>query len=84
MFYQGAHEMQCALVFTCSYMFLHVLHVFGVFYMFLHVFTCFGQKSGSPIFGVFVKHVVELYSLVKTEHLMFKQAMGQTLPVRDH
>ena len=31
MFYQGAHEMHCALVFTCFYMFLLVLHVWAVF-----------------------------------------------------
>ena len=36
MFYQGAHEMHCALFFSCSYMFLHVL-------------TCFGQKSGRRV-----------------------------------
>ena len=73
------------------YMFLHVLtfferflHVFTCSYMFWAVFTCFGQKSGRPIFGVFVKHVVELCSLVKTEHGVFPQAMGQMLPVREH
>ena len=54
------------------YMFLHV---FTCFYMFfLHVFTCFGQKSGRPILGLFVRLVVELYSLVKTEHVMLPQA----------
>ena len=52
------------------------LHVLAGFYMSLHAFTCFGQKSGRPIFEVFVKHVVELYSLVKTDHLMFPQDHG--------
>ena len=47
-----------------------ILDLFSLFiYMFLHVLTCFGQKSGRPILGVFFKHVVELYSLVKTEHV---------------
>ena len=43
-----------------------VVTCFGRFW---HVLTCSEQKSGRPIFGVFVKHVVELYSLVKTEHV---------------
>ena len=70
--------------FTCSYMFLHVFACFGRFLMFLHVFAYFGQKSGRPVFGVFVKHVVELYNPVKTKHVMFPQAMDQTLSVREH
>ena len=83
MYYQGAYEMHCALdlhVLTCSYMFLHVLGVFLCSYMFLHVLG----KKWSPDFGVFVKHVVELYNPVKTKHVMFPQAMDQTLSVREH
>ena len=40
MFYQGAHEMHCALAFTCSKEFLHDIKCSG---RFLHVFTCFGR-----------------------------------------
>ena len=46
-------------------------------------FTCFGQKSGRPIFGVFFKHVGELYSLVKrdmsTDRLDFEEANAAKL-----
>ena len=42
------------------------LNVLGSFYMFLHVLA----KKVVARFGVFFKHVVELYSLVKTEHVI--------------
>ena len=68
MFFRGAHEMYCALAFTCSYMLLHVLgsfymllHVLGSFYMPLHVL---GQKVVALFLGAFFNHLIESRDLI--------------------
>ena len=62
-------EIICLLSF---YMFFNALTCIGQFLHFLHVLTCFntfGEKKWSPDFRGIFKHLGELHSLVKTEHV---------------